>query len=220
MLSTAVQAGWVETNEELKNQFLIPKICSEVVVSNETERNFDSDECIESSTIKVSKKYITNHQGSTVVTLMRLAIDVLGVTCEGKLKKTFATTYVNHRGEVIHKPASWEVIYVDNCELRENQIVLQATLEESHVKYLSPSAFSRVNKKTRERIEEFDLEIELESTLDYISTKYYRVMDPSNTRKRMGYFEVSNVRDLDSNETFEVLVRYDLHGFRIGELEY
>lgn len=213
-------AGWVDADEELKNTFLVPKICSEVVVSNETNRVFDSDQCIDDSIITVHKKYITQYRGDLVVTLMRINVDVFGINCEGKLKKTFATTYVNHRGEVIHKPASWDIIYVDNCELRENQIVLQAALKDSHVKKVSKSTFERINKKAKERIKGFDLEIALEEPLEYLSTQYYFVMDPNRPRKRAGYIEVSKITELESDSTYEVLIRYDLNGLRIGELEY
>ncbi len=213
-------AGWIDADEELKNTFLVPKICSEVVVSNETNRLFDSDQCIKESIITVHKKYIAHHRGEKVVTLMRFNVDVLGISCEGKIKKTFATTYVNHRGEVIFKPASWEIIYVDNCELRENQIVLQATLEDSHVKKVTKSTFEKINRKAKERIKGFDLEVELETPLEYLSTQYYFVMDPVQNRKRTGYMEVSKIQELESEETYEVLIRYDLNGMRIGELEY
>lgn len=220
MLIPTAYSGWSDVNEELKNSRLIPKICSEVVVSNETNRIFDSDECINESIITVYKKYITNYRGNMLVTLMRINVDVLGINCEGKLKKTFATTYVNHRGEVVHKPAGWEVIYVDNCELRENQIVLQASLGDQYVKKVSQRTFERINKKAKQRIKEFDLEIALETPLEYLDTQYYFVMDPNRPRKRTGYLEVSKVRELESESIYDVLVRYDLNGLRIGELEY
>ncbi|TNE98833.1 MAG: hypothetical protein EP326_09175 [Deltaproteobacteria bacterium] len=213
-------AGWIDADEELKNTFLVPKICSEVVVSNETTRIFDSDQCIKESIISIFKKYITFNRGEKIVTLMRFNVDVLGISCEGKLKKTFATTYVNHRGEIVTKPAGWEIIYVDNCELRENQIVLQASLSDSHVKKVTKATFEKINKKAKERIKSLDLEVELETPLEYISTQYYFVMDPNQPRKRTGYMEVSKVQELESDSTYDVLVRYDLNGLRIGELEY
>ena len=213
-------AGWVDADESLKNIFLVPKICSEVVVSNETNRLFDSDQCIDESIITVHKKFVTQYRGNNLVTLMRINVDVFGITCDGKLKKTFATTYVNHRGQIIQRPASWDIIYVDNCELRENQIVLQSSLDHHNVKRVSKRKFKRINRKAKERIKSFNLEIALEEPLEYLSTQYYFVMDPIRSRKRAGFIELSKIKELETGLIYDVLIRYDLNGLRIGELEY
>lgn len=214
------QAGWIETNEVLRQKSVKPKLCSELAVSNETDVSVDSETCLNEAQFLVLQKYITEHEGRNVITLMRLKIQVKNIQCDGKIKKVFGHYFVNHRGEVIYKKPGFEVTYVDNCELVTNIQVLNSSPEDDNVKRLKRSQYYKLPFKIRKNIESLDLSIELDREVDILNIKRFKVIDPALPELNLGYILVYTLEDLLSEEKFETLVRFDSMGNWIGEIDY
>ena len=219
-ISFSSHAEWIESNEPLKLNSVKPKLCSEFTASNETDISIDSETCLKEAHFLVLQKYITTHEGKKIITLMRLKIQVQNVQCDGKIKKVFGHYYVNHRGEIIYQKPSFEVTYVDNCELITNILVLDSYPGEDHVIKLSKREYYKLSKKLRREIESLDLSILLEAEIDVLSKKYFKVLDQNNQNITSGYIVSFIVEDIINEEQFEVIARFNTRGSHIGELEY
>jgi hypothetical protein len=213
-------AEWISVDETLQHKSIKPTLCSEFSAANETDVSIDSETCIKEASFQVYKKYLSNHEGKIVVTLIMLKIRIQGVECDGKIKKTFGRYYVNHRGEVIYRKPRFEVTYVDNCELIDHIILQNSNVGDEHVSRLNRYQYFELPYLTRKNIEDIDLSASLELELDIVSINRYAVLAAKANQEKLGYLISYNVQDLLSDERFEVIARFDLNGKLIGLLEY
>jgi hypothetical protein len=222
LLSLIIQsahAEWISVDEPLIHKSIKATLCSEFSAANETGIIIDSESCIKQASFQVFKKYLTKHEGKVVVTLLKLKIRVKSVECDGKIKKTFARYYVNHRGEVVYQKPRFDVTYVDNCELISNLLILDSNLDDDHVIKIPRNKYYKLPFKVRKKIESIDLSIELGLELDIHHKNHYKIRNEENG-DTVGYIVNSYVTDLISDESYEVLVRYNTQGFHVGAIEY
>ena len=145
--------------------------------------------------------------------------------CDGKIKKTFGRYYVNHRGEVVYQKPSFDVIFVDNCELVSTVLILDSDVDDDHVIKIARSEYYKLPYKVRKKMESLNLSIELGLELDIHYKNYYKILNvaPGENRDKgstIGYIITSYVTDLLSDESFEVLVHFNSLGLQVGPVEY
>lgn len=216
-LSTAFSGEWINTNSRLKTEDPIPYVCSELVLANQTPIVIDTQQCINRGKFRVVEKFITRFEGKEVTTLMRLKITVGALECRSKLRKLFKTMVVDFTGEITVKPAGWKVISVTDCKSEVDYRILEARPGHRNVKYISRARFEKLPEEVKANIKSTDLSSELgDGYYDYLKTTYYIIVAKSEI---IGYLEKSRLQYQETTDKITALVRYNLKGERLGEVE-
>ncbi len=216
-LSSAFGGEWVNANSRLKTSDPIPYVCSELVLANQTPIVIDTQQCINRGKFRVVEKFITDFEGNEIITLMRLKVVVGALECRSKLRKQFKTMVVDFTGEITVKEASWKVVSVTACKSKVDYRILEARPGHRNVKYISKARFDKLPKEVKENIKATDLSSELgDGYYDYLKTTYYLIVAES---KVIGFLEKSRLQYRDTTDKITALVRYNVKGERLGEIE-
>lgn len=216
-LSTALAGEWQYTNSHLRSVNTKADICSELVLANETPIVIDTQQCINRGKFKAFKKFVTQFEGNSLTTLMRVKVIVGALECQSKIRREFKTMVVDFTGEITVKPAGWKVISVSECKSEVDYRILRARPGHRNVKYLSKKRFNLLSETLKENIKKTDLSIELgDGYYDYLSTAYYVIVSKNEV---VGYLEKSKLNYQETNDQITALVRYNILGERIGEVE-
>ncbi len=216
-LSTALAGEWRNTNSRLNSTDVKANICSELVLANETPIIIDTQQCINRGSFRAFEKFVTQFEGSSLTTLKRIKVVVGALQCQSKLRREFKTMVVDFTGEITVKPSGWKVISVSACKSEVDYRILRARPGHRNVKYISKRRFEQLPKLVQENIKLTNLSIELgDGYYDYLSTAYYLIVSKSEI---VGYLEKSKLNYQETTDQITALVRYNLKGERIGEVE-
>ncbi|MFT6069708.1 MAG: hypothetical protein ACJAT2_001511 [Bacteriovoracaceae bacterium] len=216
-LSTAMAGQWSHTNARIHSVSTQADICSELVLANETPIIIDTQQCIKRGSFKAYERFVTEFEGNSLTTLMRVKVIVGALQCRSKLRREFKTMVVDFTGEITVKPAGWKVISVSECKSDVDYRILRARPGHRNVKYLSTSRFNLLKEEVKENIKKTDLSIELgDGYYDYLSTAYYIIVSKNEV---VGYLEKSKLNYHETTDRITALVRYNIKGERIGEVE-
>lgn len=217
LISESFAGEWVNANSRLRANASIPYICSELVLANETPIVIDTQQCINKGRFRVVEKFITDFEGSEVITLMRVKVMVGALECRSKLRKEFKTMVVDFTGEITVKPAGWKVISVTDCKSEVDYRILRARPGQRNVKYMSKARFAKLPEQVQNNIKSTDLSGELgDGHYDYLSTRYYLII---SEKEVIGFIERSRLQYRETPDQITALVRYNIAGERLGDVE-
>ncbi|MBT3586308.1 MAG: hypothetical protein HN509_15480 [Halobacteriovoraceae bacterium] len=223
LFSSQAFSGWVESNTPLQSTRIIPHLCDQIVLGNNTGINIESRTCQLNGLFTVTELYQAEFRQKIITTLLKLEIKIGSLRCRAKLRRNFSHDHVNTFGEIIHKRAGWEVVYVDDCRGDINPTLLGARVGHENVRRMTPVTFTALPLEIKRALLAVDVSYELGEEGDYqtIKKSFYRVFDTEYKSKResilgyLGYFQLKS----SAGNIIYVTVRFNQNAERVGKLD-